>query len=187
MWLDLCKTALGVFLLTHAPLFLVSSFSSSFPLQLLSVSTLQGSSLDYLTGESVHFPMDSKPTLPIYMFIPWLSPEIQASMCRFLVNFSNSRSHAYLIFIQNRLPNSHSLPQSVPFLRITIHMAVQDRITWFSLLPFHGPCGPSYQQTLPSLPLSDVSSPTTLSLSPHHPSHSSVLPMPPQELPKSPC
>lgn len=65
---------------------------------------------------------------------------------------------------QNKLPNSHSLPQSVPFLWITMHMAVQDRITWFSLLPFHSPCGPSYQQTLPSLPLGDVSSPTTLSL-----------------------
>lgn len=98
------------------------------------------------------------------MFIPWLSPEIHASMRNFLVNFSNSRSHAYLIFIQNRLPNSHSLPQPIPFLWITIHMAIQDRITWFSLLPFHGPCGPSYQQTLPSLPLSDVSSPTTFSL-----------------------
>lgn len=118
--------------------------------------------------------------LPIYSFSSFLLPEIQASMSKFLVNFSNLRSYAQLIFIQSRPFNSRSLPQSFLFLWMTSPSTWLFRTEFhvsslFSLLPFLGPRGPSYQQTLLSLPLSDASSQTASISHPSPKPHSCLI------------
>lgn len=106
--------------------------------------------LGYLKVTSV-IPMISNLTFPIYMVIPCLSPEIQASMSNFLMNFSNLRSHAHIIFIQNKLLNSYFVPQSFPFLWSSSTWWFWSELhgsSLFSLLPFHGPCGPFISKPL---------------------------------------
>lgn len=121
VWLDLWDYTLGV----ASP----SPSSAPAPLSLCKFSMLTLFWVPPLTISemSLAIPIVSNPTLLFYMFSPCLSPEIQACVS----NFSNSSPCVHLIFIQNRPLNSPSLPQSFPFLWMTLQspLDVQDRIS----------------------------------------------------------
>lgn len=92
------------FLLIHDPLFFLLLLQLLFPLQVLNVIILQSSILGHVTDELSHYHSSKSYTCNLHVQ-PLSLPEIQASVS----NLSNSKSHAYLMFIQNRFLSSHFL------------------------------------------------------------------------------